>query len=230
MTGPLARIGPNHLLTSDPETTRRILASRSSYVRGPWYDALKLDPHRANLVTERNTRKHNKLRHQMSQGVWRFYDPRWFSVMIFSRKLTNFQYGGKEIVGVELAVDTRMHEWIDLIDQNWTSLPGESKKFEIARNIQFLTIDIISQLCFGEPLGFVKNQKDMHDFLKTLESRLPIVEQFSVLTELSTLLAKLSTFPWIKKILIPSATDTSGVGRIIGVCIESLLKRIFESN
>ena len=68
-SGGLARIGPNHLLTNDPNTAQKILGARSHYVRGPWYDSLRLDPHRSNLVTERNTRQHNKLRHQMSAGV-----------------------------------------------------------------------------------------------------------------------------------------------------------------
>ncbi|KAL8910993.1 MAG: hypothetical protein Q9171_003762 [Xanthocarpia ochracea] len=35
--GSLARIGPNHLLTSDPVTTQKILAVRSKYTRGPWF-------------------------------------------------------------------------------------------------------------------------------------------------------------------------------------------------
>ena len=137
--------------------------------------------------------------------------------------LINLQYGGKDIEGVELTIDERIAEWISLINRNWTSLPGETKKFDIAQNVQFLTTDIISHLCFGTPLGFVENQKDMHDFLKTLESRLPIVEQFSVLTELSTLLLKVSNIAWFKRLLIPSATDQSGVGKIIGVCLPSTL-------
>lgn len=127
------------------------------------------------------------------------------------------QYGGKDVEGMESAIDARLNEWIRVIDQNWASLPGETKSFDIGRSIQFLTTDIISHLCFGKPLGFVKNQKDMHDFLKTLESRLPIVEQFSVITEFNTLLVKLSNVGWIKRRMIPSAADCSGVGKILGV-------------
>ena len=119
---------------------------------------------------------------------------------------------------MESAIDARIREWVGMIDQNWVSLPGETRKFDVGRSIQFLTTDVISHLCFGKPLGFVENQKDMYDFLKTLESRLPVVEQFSVLTELNSLLMTLSRIHWIKKRLIPSATDYSGVGRILGVC------------
>ena len=69
--GPLVRIGPSHLLTDDPDTTIKLLAARSPYVRGRWYDSLRLDPHRPNLVAENDPQKHNALRHQMSAGVSR---------------------------------------------------------------------------------------------------------------------------------------------------------------
>ena len=60
----------------------------------------------------------------------------------------------------------------------------------------------------------------MFGFLQTLESRLPIVEQFSVLTELNTILSTLSKSNWVKRMLIPSAVDHSGVGRILGVSLD----------
>lgn len=128
------------------------------------------------------------------------------------------QYTGRDVEGVESCIDTRIQEWIRVIDQNWVSASGETKKYDLGRNIQFLTTDIICDLCFGRPLGFVKHQKDMHDFLKTLESRLPIVEQFSILTEVNTVLRVLSSSAWLKSCLIPSANDHAGVGRILRVC------------
>ncbi|KAL6713983.1 hypothetical protein ACLMJK_008477 [Lecanora helva] len=194
MIGSLARIGPNHLLTNDLIAMQNILAVRLKYTRSAWYDSLRLDPHRSNLVTERNSQKHSRLRHQLSTG-----------------------YGGKDIESMENAIDTRLKEWIYLIDRAWVSGPWETRKFDIGRSIQFLMTDIISHLSFGEPLGFVQHQKDMHDFFRTLETRLRIVEQFSVLTEFNTLLVKLSSIKWLKRKLIPSATDHHGVGRILRV-------------
>ena len=128
-----------------------------------------------------------------------------------------YQYGGKDIENVESTIDTRLREWIAVIDRDWASLPGETWMFDIARSIQYLTTDIISHLCFGQPLEFVQNQRDMHGFLKTLESRVPIVEQFSVLTELSTTLMKLSQIARLKKAMISSVKDRQGVGKILGV-------------
>ncbi|KAI9796326.1 MAG: hypothetical protein M1835_004317 [Candelina submexicana] len=203
--GPLARIGPNHLITSDPQTARRLLAVHSKYTRGPWYDCLRIDPERSTLVTERDTRKHNVLRHQMAPG-----------------------YGGKGIADLELNVDARLREWISIIDRDWASRPGETKRFDIGRSIQYLTMDVISHLSFGEPLGFVKNQKDMHDFLKILESRLPVVEQFSVLTEFTSVLTRVSQIAFLKKWIIPSAKDKTGLGRILGISKNVVDRRVKE--
>ena len=67
--GKLARIGPNHLITSDPTTTRDILAARSKYTRGPWFDSIRIDPNTSNIVSERDTKKHSILRHKLAASV-----------------------------------------------------------------------------------------------------------------------------------------------------------------
>lgn len=69
--GSLARVGPNHLITTDPEIFRNILGVRSKYERGSWFDCLLLDPYKANLITERNRLVHNSLRAKMANGVGR---------------------------------------------------------------------------------------------------------------------------------------------------------------
>lgn len=75
---------------------------------------------------------------------------------------------------------------------------------------------MICRLCFGRPLGFIANHGDCYEFLQTLEQRLPIVEKFSIYTEVSSLLSFISYIPWLNRVL-PSATDKNGIGRLIGV-------------
>ncbi|KAL1847038.1 hypothetical protein Plec18170_008814 [Paecilomyces lecythidis] len=87
----------------------------------------------------------------------------------------------------------------------------------MARSLQYLTTDIISHLCFGDPFGFVKTHGDVYGFLATLESRLPIVENFSVLVELSGLLSMLSYIPYFKHWVLPKPTDEHGLGKILGI-------------
>lgn len=68
-TGSLARIGPNHLVTSDPEQMRKMLSVRSAYRRSDWYIGTRFDPCRENIVSERNDDRHTALRAKMTAGV-----------------------------------------------------------------------------------------------------------------------------------------------------------------
>uniref|UniRef100_A0A093VCR3 Pisatin demethylase n=1 Tax=Talaromyces marneffei PM1 TaxID=1077442 RepID=A0A093VCR3_TALMA len=192
--GPIARVGPNHLLTDDPEVVRRILATRSHYTRGPWFDSIKIDPHIPNIVSERNTGRHNRLRHKMSAG-----------------------YAGKDIEGIEKIIDERINNWITMIKDRWISNSTNTKMFDIARRIQYLAVDIITHLCFGAPLGFVETDSDVYNFLFTIESQLPIVQHFSVIIEINTFVERLLRWKWLKSKVAPKATDKTGIGMIMGI-------------
>jgi hypothetical protein len=67
--GPLARIGPDTLVTSDPVLLRRILGVRTKYRRSNWYDAMRLDPTKDNVLSMRDDDRHNELRTKMAAGV-----------------------------------------------------------------------------------------------------------------------------------------------------------------
>ncbi|KAL2450600.1 Cytochrome P450 monooxygenase ABA1 [Exophiala dermatitidis] len=205
--GPIARIGPNHLITDDPDVTKRILAARSHYTRGPWFDAIKIDPHVPNIVSERHTGKHNHLRHRMSAG-----------------------YTGKEIEGTEEIIDERILDFCQRIEQKWCSESSETKAFDIGRRIQYLAVDIITHLCFGAPLGFMDKDSDVHNFLYTIESQLPIVQHFSVITEFNTILERITRIPLFRRLLLPSAADRTGVGRIMGISKKVVDKRFLPTS
>lgn len=49
--------------------TRRILGVRSGYTRGPWFDSIKIDPHMPNIVSEKDVKKHARLRSKLAAGV-----------------------------------------------------------------------------------------------------------------------------------------------------------------
>ena len=197
--GSIARIGPNHLVTDDPELTRRILAVGSKWRRGPWFDAIRIDPRVPNIVSERDPHKHNTMRRRMSAG-----------------------YAGKDIEGLENVIDERVIEFIDRIDKNWLSLPGQTRLFDIARRIQFFTIDTITHVCFGRPIGFVESDTDKHNFIATIETQLPIIQHFSVFLSLNVVLRWVAKVPSLRKLVVPSSADKSGIGVIMGVSKQSL--------
>jgi hypothetical protein len=67
--GSLARIGPDLLITSDPELLKRMSAARSSYTRSDWYLAFRLMPGVDNVFTMLDDKQHTKRRSQMHNGV-----------------------------------------------------------------------------------------------------------------------------------------------------------------
>jgi hypothetical protein len=192
--GSIARIGPSHLVTSDPELTRTILAVGSKWQRGPWFDSIRIDPRVTNIVSERDIRKHNAMRRRMANG-----------------------YAGKDIEGLEDVVDERVSESIHTIDKKWISCPGTSRIFDIARRVKFFTIDTITQVCFGKPMGFVKSDIDKHNFIATIETQFPIVQHFSIFLFLNTILLWVAKVPCFHRLVVPSSTDKSGIGVVMGV-------------
>jgi hypothetical protein len=58
------------VLTCDPDLIRKMNALRgSTYTRGKWYKAFKLDAQRENLFTELDEEKHAFMRTRVSPGV-----------------------------------------------------------------------------------------------------------------------------------------------------------------
>ena len=118
---------------------------------------------------------------------------------------------------MEAIIDERFLDWTQYIDEYGISNDDMTQPFDIGRSTQYLTTDIISHLCFGKPIGFVAKHEDVLGFLHTLETRLPIAEQFSVISELFTVISSVTRVPFLKRWMIPQNTDGSGVGRILGV-------------
>jgi hypothetical protein len=67
--GSIVRIGPNQLVTNDPEVLRKISAVRSPYRRSNWYDGMRLEADHDHVLSERDENRHNALRAKMAAGV-----------------------------------------------------------------------------------------------------------------------------------------------------------------
>lgn len=67
--GSIVRIGPNQLVTNDPEVLRKLSAVRSPYRRSNWYDGMRLEADHDHVLSERDENRHNALRAKMAAGV-----------------------------------------------------------------------------------------------------------------------------------------------------------------
>jgi len=121
------------------------------------------------------------------------------------------KYSGRDIVGLEGKIDANIAALVGLIGGSYLSAPTETKAFDLAQKIQYFTADSIGDIAFGEPIGFLRTDTDMYDYLRTSAEGFPFFTM-------------LSLFPWLVHILaldsvkkyLPSAKDTMGMGRIMG--------------
>lgn len=68
--GSIARVAPNHLITSSPELWAHVNAARSPYTRAPFfYHCIRIEPGVDNVFTECDNDRHDARRKQMAAGV-----------------------------------------------------------------------------------------------------------------------------------------------------------------
>ncbi|KAJ4175219.1 hypothetical protein NW754_005639 [Fusarium falciforme] len=183
--GSIARVSPNDLLTDDPDLMKNILNVRTEYRRSPWYDGMRFDPANNNILSWRDEDEHFKLRSKMSAG-----------------------YGGREVENLEPKIDKNILAFIKLLRK----YADENKPVDLGRRAQFFTLDVLSDLAFGEPFGFLETDSDVYEYIKTTEETLPMV----MVTTVVPWLVKVLSSP-IFKSLLPSEKDRLGFGRVMGI-------------
>jgi cytochrome P450 len=127
-----------------------------------------------------------------------------------------------------LSIDDRLSQFISFIGQRYLSSSiqpsaleksdGQSptcvfRPVDFARIAQYFALDVICDIAFGQPFGFLETDSDIHDYIKTQEALLPIFELFSTLPSLE----RLTRIRWISRLVMPKPTDKKGLGRLMGV-------------
>jgi cytochrome P450 len=195
--GPLVRVSPTELVTCDPEIVRRTTAVRSEYTRGPWYNAMKFEPGRDNLFSMRDEAAHMKLRNKMAAG-----------------------YSGKENESMEGTVDEQVAALIDLIETKYISTSTEYRPMDFALKTQYFTLDVISALSFGRPLGYLKHDVDLHDYIKITTAYVPFMMVLAHVPWLADLLHSR-----LLRGLLPKESDKLGFGAFINVARKAVAER-----
>ncbi|KAH8175174.1 cytochrome p450 domain-containing protein [Sarocladium implicatum] len=193
----LVRIGPNELATADPEVLRRMMAIRSQYSRGPWYNALRFEPGKDNLFSMRDEEAHMNLRKKMAAG-----------------------YSGKENESMERTVNEHIARFIDLLEAKYLSSEDQYRPVDIAQKIQFFTLDVISDLAFGQAFGYVEQDADVFDFIKITKSFFPVA---LVMANLPVVVSILHSH--LFRGILPKETDSLGFGAFIGVANKKVAER-----
>ncbi|KPM35000.1 hypothetical protein AK830_g11567 [Neonectria ditissima] len=191
--GSIARVGPNDLITDDPDLMKHILGVRTEYRRSDWYDGMRFDPANNNILSWRDEDEHFKLRTKMAAG-----------------------YGGREVENLEPKIDKNILSFIQLLKK----YAAENTPVDFGRKAQFFTLDVISDLAFGKPFGFIETDSDVYEYIGTTEETLPMV----MVTTVVPVLVKILSHPLLKR-LLPSEKDRLGFGRVMGIAKEVAAER-----
>jgi hypothetical protein len=118
---------------------------------------------------------------------------------------------------MEAVIDEQLLDWLHRINTSWVSGPETFRSFDISMRIHFLIVDIITKVYLGTALSCIASDSDKYEFLATVQRGNSVCQHFSVILELNSLMFYLTKLPWLGSLLVPKATDSSGVGRIMGV-------------
>lgn len=91
---------------------------------------------------------------------------------------------------------------------------------DLAKKIQYFTLDVISTVGLGKSFGMLEEDRDVDDYIKSGEEGLHIIN-FSVGVGISWILQT----PWVAKLIGPSQNDAKGYGKMIGTAFRYVDER-----
>lgn len=81
---------------------------------------------------------------------------------------------------------------------------------DFGKKAQYFTLDVISDIAFGTPFGFLETDSDVYKYIETTEKTLPVV----MITTVVPFVVNIFASPLMKPAL-PSEKDILGFGRVM---------------
>ncbi|KAI0437384.1 cytochrome P450 monooxygenase [Xylaria telfairii] len=125
------------------------------------------------------------------------------------RKRVASSFSLSNLVKLEGQVDERVLEWTAAIGSLFADTGA---KMDFAAWSQWFTYDTISQLSFGEPIGFVREARDVSNLIHDFHRMAPFA---AVVGALPWLCAPILQSPITKWLFMPRPGDSSGTGKIM---------------
>ncbi|KAK6189218.1 hypothetical protein LQW54_013500 [Pestalotiopsis sp. IQ-011] len=198
--GSLVRIGPNELLSTDPEVLRMMSAARSPYTKGLFYETGRIIPGEETVVSLRDDHEHKILRAKMGTA-----------------------FGGKENEGFGFGagIDRQILAFMELIDRKYISTPTEYRPVQFFRKTSFFALDVIGDISFGDAFGFLNQDQDLYRYNEIHDESLPVMNIISTMPWIATIL-----YRWPLNLLLPKEGDQVGFGRLMGFAKSLIDKRL----
>lgn len=106
---------------------------------------------------------------------------------------------------LEAKIDHNVLALLRLVETRYVA---HNEAFDFGRKAQYFTIDVITDLAFGEAFGDLASDSDVHEYIATMEANMPNIIVTTVVPWLMAVLAS-PLCRW----MLPSERDPIGLGR-----------------
>lgn len=192
--GQLVRVGPDVLVTSDPELIRKMGSTKSTYSKAGWYEGNRFNPYHHTMFTTLDTQKHDEMKARVTPG-----------------------YSGRDVPSYELAVDEQLSNMISLIRRKYISVPeaGTFRHFTLIKPLTYFALDVIFTLSVGKYAGGEPSCSELDDdpygFYSTLEDHMPRMAVASEVHWIRDVVYSSTFLRWFG----PKETDAKGMGALM---------------
>ncbi|KAI0416771.1 cytochrome P450 [Xylaria grammica] len=203
--GPVVRVGPNEVITDDPETIRHISSTKNMYHRSEWYDGARFQPGDA-MFTLLEPVKHDKYKAKTAHG-----------------------YSGRETPGIESAIDEQIANLIKLIRREYVVKAGTRSRMvplDLSKVIPLFTLDVISRIALGKEFGGLEANRDVVRFYEIVEAILP---ELNVVADVPWI-RRIVFSDICLRLFGPKTTDKSGMGLMMKMTNEEVRKKYAGDN
>lgn len=109
-------------------------------------------------------------------------------------------------------IDGQVVKLLDLIRRKFLTTSTQSVPVDLARKIQYFTLDVISTIGFGEAFGDLEADADVGAYVKSSEEGMQLITIVAALG-----LTRFFHWPPIARLLGPSEKDEAGFGKMMSV-------------
>ncbi|KAL4953679.1 cytochrome P450 [Aspergillus filifer] len=140
--GNVVRIAPNIYSIDDLEATKIIYGHGSKFLKSEWYSTFTIsDVAEVNTFTLRDAKKHATV-----------------------RRLFANNYTMSTMIQYEAYVDMCIRTFQNTLEK----LSGEKQKIDLGDWLQYYAFDVIGNITFGKPFGFVEKGEDINNMMAEL--------------------------------------------------------------
>jgi cytochrome P450 len=196
--GPLVRIGPNNVITDDPNVLRDINLTKANYSRGSYYQAGRFNPYHENLFAMLEPVSHRAAKARSAAA-----------------------YNGADTPGLELLIDEQVEIFMNVIREQHAPRTS-SALLDLGDMSNYFTIDVITSLGFGQALGDLRDVKDHYGFLASVHTLWPYMSTIADLPWLRSIMFS----PTFLAYFGPKKTDKHGFGVLMAMVDELISQRL----